>query len=402
MTPARRRIVVVGNGMAGQRLLAELDARGLAAGALAIGAEPHCAYNRILLSSVLAGDRKLDEIGLADRGWYASRGIELLTGDPVVAIDRAAKTIITASGRVETYDKLVLATGSRAIRLNLPGADQPHVVAFRDIADVERLRAAAPGSDAVVIGGGLLGLEAAYGLAKRGVRVGLIHLMPDLMERQLDAAAARLLAQEIAKRGIALHLGASTDRIEPDAVVMKDGTRLPASLVVMAVGIVPDTALAKAAGLGCGRGLRVDDSLRSDDPDIFGLGECVEHRGVGFGLVGPIWDQARILADVLAGRTASYEGSTVATTLKVSGVELFSAGTVREGDGAQTLVFADPAQGVYRKLILRDGALEGAVLYGDTQGSGWYAEAIAARRDVAHWRDRIAFGAPTDDTQHAA
>ncbi|MCA0450543.1 MAG: FAD-dependent oxidoreductase, partial [Proteobacteria bacterium] len=297
-----------------------------------------------------------------------------------------------ASGRRESYGKLVLATGSRAIRLNLPGAER--AVAFRDLADIERLRAAEKGSTAVVIGGGLLGLEAAYGLAKRGVRVALVHLMDDLMERQLDARAAKLLAAEIAARGISLYLGASTDRIEPDAVVLKDGTRLPASLVVMAVGIAPEIALAKSAGLDCGRGVRIDDALRTADPDIYGLGECVEHRGMCFGLVGPIWEQARILAEILAGRAASYEGSSVATTLKVSGVALFSAGIVREAPGAETLVFSDPALGVYRKLILRDDRLEGAVLYGDTEASAWYAAAIAEKRDVSCWRDRIAFGAP--------
>jgi nitrite reductase (NADH) large subunit len=400
MSVASSRVVVVGNGMAGQRLLAELDARGCANGVLAIGAEPQPAYNRILLSSVLAGEATLADIGLGGRDWYAARGVELVTGDAVVAIDRAAKTITLESGRRESYGKLVLATGSRAIRLNLPGAER--AVAFRDLADIERLRAAKAGSTAVVIGGGLLGLEAASGLAKRGVRVALVHLMDDLMERQLDAAAARLLAQEIAKRGIELHLGASTDRIEADAVVLKDGTRIPASLVVMAVGIVPEVALVRSAGLDCGRGLRVDDFLRSVDPDIHALGECIEHRGACFGLVGPIWDQARVLADVLAGRTASYEGSSVATTLKVSGVALFSAGVVREAPGAEPLVLSDPALGVYRKLILRDGRLEGAVLYGDTEGSGWYAAAIAERRDVSRWRDLIAFGAPIEPSKRAA
>lgn len=389
---AQSRIVVVGNGMAGQRLLAELDARGLCAGALAIGAEPHPAYNRILLSSVLAGEATLADIGLGDRDWYAARGIDLVTGDPVVAIDRVAKIVTLASGQRESYGKLVLATGSRAIRLNLPGSER--AVAFRDLADIERLRAAVPGSHAVVIGGGLLGLEAAYGLAKRGVHVALIHLMDDLMERQLDARAAELLAKEIAARGISLHLGASTDRIDADAVVLKDGTRIPASLVVMAVGIAPEIALAKSVGLDCGRGIRVDDSLRSGDPDIHALGECIEHRGVCFGLVGPIWDQARVLAEILAGRAATYEGSSVATTLKVSGVSLFSAGIVRETPGAETLILSDPALGVYRKLILRDGRLEGAVLYGDTDASAWYAATIAEGRDVSRWRDRIAFGAP--------
>lgn len=393
------RIVVVGNGMAGQRLLAELDARGRARGCLAIGAEPRPAYNRILLSAVLSGERTLGDICLGGREWYESRGIELVAGDPVVSIDRDAKRVTLASGRAESYGTLALATGSRPIKLPLPGADLDGVCAFRDVADVERLRALPAGAAAVVIGGGLLGLEAASGLAKRGGAVTLVHLMPDLMERQLDSDAASLLAREVEARGIALKLGAKTQAIEGAdgkvrAVRLADGERLEADLVVMAVGVAPETALARAAGLECGRGLIVDDALRSSDPRIVALGECVEHRGQTFGLVGPIWEQARVLAARLAGEEARYEGSVPATTLKVSGVELFSAGAVRESAGAQPLVLRDPISGVYRKLILREGRLEGAVLFGDSRHANWYAEAIARKRDVSAWRDTLAFAAP--------
>lgn len=399
MTRAAGRLVVVGNGMAGQRLLAELDARGLASGCLAVGAEPRPAYNRILLSSVLAGERTLDAICLGGRDWYESRGIELVAGDPVLSIDRAARTLTLASGRVEGYGTLVLATGSRPIRLPVPGADLAGVCAFRDVADVEFLQAVPAGASAVVIGGGLLGLEAASGLAKRGARVTLVHLIADLMERQLDADAADLLAREVQARGIALRLGATTQAIEgidgrATAVRLADGAVLPAELVVMAVGVVPECSLAKRAGLDCARGLKVDDGLRTDDPAVFAVGECVEHRGRTFGLVGPIWEQVRVLAARLAGEDARYEGSVPATTLKVSGVELFSAGTVRESEGAQPLVLRDPIGGVYRKLVLRDGKLEGAVLFGDSRHAAWYADAIASGQDVSAWRDTLAFAAP--------
>ena len=391
------RIVVVGNGMAGQRLLSELVARGRSGGMCAIGAEPQEAYNRILLSSVLAGDKSLADIALAGRPWYAANGIELISGDAVEAIDRSAKTVRTASGRVVSYDRLVLATGSRPIRLKLPGIDLDGVATFRDLADVTRMCTLSAGARAVVIGGGLLGLEAAAGLVRRGVSVSVVHLASDLMERQLDAPAASLLAEALAARGIKLHLGAQTQAIlgtggRVAGVRLVGGETIPADLVVLAVGIAPETALACAAGLACGRGLLVDDAMRTSDPDIFALGECVEHRGHVFGLVGPIWEQARVLAETLCDRPASYEGSALATSLKVSGIDLFSAGTVREGPDAETLVFADPAIPAYRKLVLREGRLEGALLYGDIEDASWYAELIASARSVEALRDRLVFG----------
>ena len=405
---AAPRIVVVGNGMAGQRLLSELVARGRSGGLTAIGAEPHEAYNRILLSSVLAGDKSFADIALAGRPWYAANGIELVTGETVEAIDRGAKTVRTLAGHDIRYDKLVLATGSRPIRLKLPGVDLDGVATFRDLADVSRMCALPAGSRAVVVGGGLLGLEAAAGLVRRGVAVSVVHLAPDLMERQLDAPAASLLADALAARGISLHLGAQTEAILGDdgkatGVQLADGTVLPADLVVLAVGIVPEATLARAAGLACKRGVIVDDTLCTDDPAIYALGECVEHRGQTFGLVGPIWEQARVLADTLCGRSASFEGSAPATSLKVSGIDLFSAGIVREGPDAQTLVLADPAAPVYRKFVLRDGRLEGALLYGDVEDAAWYAELIATACDVDALRDRLAFGrAYADPMPHAA
>lgn len=394
---ARHRLVVVGNGMAGHRLLAELAARGLSHGVRVFGAEPVAAYNRILLSSVLSSDRALGDISLAGPDWYAANGIALATGDAVVAIDRDARTVTSAAGKVVDYDTLVLATGSRPIRLPLPGIDLPGVVAFRDLADLERMRALVPGAKAVVIGGGLLGLEAAAGLAKRGIAVSVVHLMPDLMERQLDGDAASLLAAELAARGIALFLGAQTQAIvaangRAAGVRLADGRVLGADLVVQAVGVAPETALARAAGLDCARGVKIDDTLATSDPHIVALGECAEHRGLTFGLVAPIWEQARVLADRLAGRPAVYTGSPQATNLKVSGIDLFSAGTVRETAGAEALVLDDRAAGVYRKLVLRDGRLEGALLYGDIEDASWYASLIGDRTDVSHWRDALMFG----------
>ena len=390
-------LLVVGNGMAGQRLLGELAARGSARGALAVGAEPHPAYNRILLSKVVAGETTSDAICLAERDWYAQHGIALVTGDAVVAIDRAAKTATTQAGRTIGYERLVLATGSRPIRLPLPGADLAGVFAFRDRSDADALAAVPRGAKAVVIGGGLLGLEAAAGLATRGLKISLIHLMPDLMERQLDEAAASLLANAVAARGIALYLAARTQAIlgeggKVGAVRLADGIEIEADLVVQAVGVAPEIDLARKAGLSCARGIVVDDGLTTSDPAIFALGECAEHRGQTFGLVGPIWDQARILADRLCGGAQLYTGSSVATSLKVSGVDLFSAGSVREADDAETLVFNDPAERVYRKLVIRDGRLAGAVLYGDAADGPWFAELIAAGTPVGAWRDGLIFG----------
>ncbi|MBL8830905.1 MAG: NAD(P)/FAD-dependent oxidoreductase [Rhodospirillales bacterium] len=395
--PPANRIVVIGNGMAGHRLLSELVARGQHEGLTAIGAEPHAAYNRILLSSVLAGDKSTADVALAGQAWYASCGIELLTGDAVAKIDRAARTVATASGRVVPYDRLVLATGSRPIRLGLPGIDLAGVTAFRDIADVERMCGTPAGARAVVIGGGLLGLEAAAGLQRRGIGVVVVHLAGELMERQLDVPAAALLADAVSTRGIDVRLGAQTKEIvgrdgRVVAVRLADGSELPADLVVLAVGVTPETALAREAGLECGRGIKVDDALCTSDPAISALGECVEHRGQTFGLVGPIWEQAKVLADVLAGRGARYAGTAPVTSLKVSGIDLFSAGVVREGEGAETLVLADPVTPVYRKFVLRDGRLEGALLYGDVEDAGWYAELIAGAQDVGTLRDALAFG----------
>ncbi len=395
----RERLVVIGNGMAGIRTVEELLK--LAPGRYDItvfGAEPHGNYNRIQLSPVLAGEKNIADIITHPREWYAQNGITLHTNDPVVTIDRQARTVKSLSGRVAAYDDLLIATGSQPFVLPVPGRGLPGVVAFRTIEDVEAMiDATRQHRRAVVIGGGLLGLECANGLARQGMEVTLVHLMDWLMERQLDPVAAGLLQACLEMRGLRFKLKAQTDSILGEervtGVRFKDGSEVEADLVVMAAGIVPDVALAKAAGLACERGLVVDDALRSSDPHIFAVGECAQHRKICYGLVAPLWEQAKVIAAQLAGdATAVYEGSIISTRLKVTGIDLFSAGTFMGGDGTDALVFRDPRRGVYKKLVLRDGRLDGAVLYGDVQDGGWYFDLLQSKQDVSAFRDRLLFG----------
>lgn len=392
------RLVIVGAGMAAHRLVEELleRARGRFAITL-LGAEPHAPYNRILLSQVLSGERRREDTVLSDATALASRGVRFRAGAAVSAIDRDLRFVVTAAGEVIGYDRLVLATGSQPIRPAIPGAALPGVVAFRDLDDVERMLAAAqPGARAVVIGGGLLGLEAAAGLAKHGMAVTVVHLMPTLMERQLDADAARLLAGSLAARGIAVAAATEAEAIlgenAASGVRLKNGQEIAADLVVVAIGIRPNVALARQAGLACGRGICVDDGLATSDPAILALGECIEHRNQTFGLVAPIWDQARVLAGRLAGGSACYEGSTSYASLKVTGIDLFSAGIFEPGAGDEPVVLRDRAAGVYRKLVLRQGRLAGALLYGDAAEADWYLELIRSQAPIEPIRRALMFG----------
>ncbi len=411
----RQRLVLVGNGMAGVRALEEILARAPNDYQVTVfGAEPHGNYNRIMLSPVLAGEKQFADIVTHDRDWYADRGIELLTSEPVVEINRAARQVRSASGLVREYDVLLLATGSNPVVLPLPGKALPGIVTFRDLADVEAMQTACAqacargGGSAVVIGGGLLGLEAAYGLARGGMQVTVVHLMPTLMERQLDPVSGGLLAADLERRGIRVVTGANTEAFvgesRVEAVRLADGRVLPADLVAMAVGIRPNMALAKEAGLACGRGVRVDDQLRTSDPAIYAVGECVEHRGQVFGLVAPLWEQARVLADAVtgAGDTLFQPGAT-ATRLKVTGVEMFSAGDFlgdggAEDGGTEEIVFRDAARGVHKRLVLRDDRLIGAVLYGEARDGAFYFDLIQSGASVADQRDTLVFGpAPGGD-----
>jgi nitrite reductase (NADH) large subunit len=395
----REKLVVIGNGMAGCRAVEELLARDPGRHTITIfGAEPRVNYNRIMLSPVLAGEKSFDEIVINPLAWYADNGIELVAGDPVVQIDRERQTVIAASGRAEPYDRLLIATGSDPFVIPVPGNDLPGVVSFRDLDDVERMLAAAErGGAAVVIGGGLLGLEAAHGLSLRGMTVTVVHLMPTLMERQLDEAAGWLLSEELTRRGQTILTGADTQEIlERDGHVagvrLKDGREIPADLVVMAVGIRPNAGLARAAGLEVERGIVVDDHMVTSDPAILAVGECAQHRGQCYGLVAPLWDMCRALADHLAGSPSGYAGSVTSTKLKVSGIDVFSAGDFGSDDGAEDIVMRDASRGVYKRLVVRDGRLVGAVLYGDTADGNWYFDLLKKQEDISDIRDGLIFG----------
>ncbi|MEG3171496.1 nitrite reductase large subunit NirB [Sphingomonas sp. ZB1N12] len=394
----RQHLVVIGNGMAGCRAVEELIARDPTRYRVTIfGAEPHVNYNRIMLSPVLAGEKTFEQIIINDHAWYATNTIELVTSDPVQAIDRAAKTVTTRSGLTVSYDKLLIATGSDPFIIPVPGKDLPGVISFRDMADVDHmLEAAGKGGAAVVIGGGLLGLEAAHGLTLRGMKVTVIHLMPTLMERQLDEAAGWLLKSALEARGQVILTEANTAEIVGDThvegVLLKDGTLIPASLVVMAVGIRPSVALARDAGLEIGRGIKVDDHMVTSDPSILAVGECVEHDGNVYGLVAPLWDMCRALADGLTDSHSGYRGSVTSTKLKVAGLDVFSAGDFSGGAGAEDIVLRDASRGIYKRVVVKDDRIVGAVLYGDTTDGGWYFDLLKRAEDIAPIRDMLIFG----------
>ena len=391
-------LVIIGNGMAAARFVDEMAKRALGRYAIAvIGDEPRLAYNRVLLSSVLAGEATSEEIELKPSAWWRDRGVTLTYGCAANSIDLGERTIHLANGGAVPFSKVVIATGSSAIRLNVPGADLPGVHTFRDSRDVDMLlKLARDKARVVVVGGGLLGLEAAYGLAKAGSKVTLLHLMDRLMERQLDAPAAALLKRLVEAKGIEVLLGANTKQIAGEGVVqaveLSDGRVIAAEAVVFAAGIRPNIALAKDAGVPVNRGIVVDDQLRTGHGDVFALGECAEHRGTCYGLVEPAYEQARVLADHLAGRDARYSGSVVSTNLKVSGVSVFSAGDFLGESGADTLVFNDERRGTYKKLVVADGRLKGAVLVGDTQDALWYLELIRTTASIEAIRGDMMFG----------
>jgi len=395
----RERLVVVGNGMAGCRAVEEILARDADRFAITIfGAEPRVNYNRIMLSPVLAGEKQFDDIVINTAEWYVENDITLVSGDPVVAIDRAAQRVTSASGRIEAYDRLLIATGSEPFIIPVPGKDLSGVVSFRDLDDVDKmLAAAANGGHAVVIGGGLLGLEAAHGLSLRGMDVTVLHLMPTLMERQLDEAAGWLLKSELERRGQTILTGADTAEIlgqdgKVVGVKLKDGREIPASIVVMAVGIRPSTALARQAGLEVERGIMVDDHMVTSDPAVMAVGECVQHRGICYGLVAPLWEMCRSLADAAVAAPTGYTGSVTSTKLKVSGIDLFSAGDFSGGADCEDIVMRDAARGVYKRVIVKENKLVGAVLYGDTADGSWYFDLLKREEDVSDIREALIFG----------
>jgi nitrite reductase (NADH) large subunit len=396
----RERLLIVGNGMASVRFVEALLRRAPGRHAITVvGAEPAPGYNRVLLSALLAGDVSAADVQLRDRAWYEANGVTLVTGAAVASVDPAAREALLADGRAIAFDHLVFATGSNPIRLPLPGADKAGVITFRDLDDVAMLeRAAAAGLRVAVIGGGLLGIEAAYGLARRGAEVSLVHVMDRLMERQLDAEAADLLRRRIEEKGISVLLGRQTQSIAGDdratGLVFADGSVLEADLVVFAVGIRPNDALAASTGCAVARGVVVDDDMATSLPGVYAIGECASHRGVAYGLVEPAYAQAEALAAHLAGAAHPFTGMVLATNLKVSGVPVFSAGDFLGGEGGDCVTFRDPVAGVYRKLIVRDGRLTGCVLVGEAEDGLWYLDLIRggtdirrARLDLIHGRD---------------
>ena len=403
---SKTKLVMIGNGMAGVRTLEELlkiapDLYDITV----FGAEPHPNYNRILLSPVLAGEQTIPEIVLNPLAWYADMGITLHLGKAVTRIDRVKRIVHAADGTQAPYDRLLIATGSTPFILPVPGKSLEGVIGYRDIADTEAMIAAATKyRHAVVIGGGLLGLEAANGLMLRGMKVTVVHIAPWLMERQLDDVAGGLLRKSLVDRGLDFRIGAQTEALVGDsadgtagrvkAVRFKDGEEVPADLVVMAAGIRPNTALAESAGLHCQRGIAVTDTLQTvTDARVWAVGECAAHRGVAYGLVAPLFEQAKVCATHLAefgiGR---YLGSQVSTKLKVTGIDLFSAGDFMGGEGCDEIVLSDPQGGVYKKLVIRDDKLVGACLYGDTVDGSWYFKLLREGRSVSDIRDRLMFG----------
>lgn len=412
----KQKLVMVGNGMAGVRALEELlklapDLHDITV----FGAEPHPNYNRIMLSPVLAGEQTIDEIILNPVSWYEEHGIRLRMGRKVTRIDRARRVVIADDGSEEPYGRLLLATGSNPFILPVPGKELEGVIAYRDIADTQAMiETAATHRHAVVIGGGLLGLEAANGLRQRGMEVTVVHLAPWLLERQLDEVAGKLLQQALQERGIRFMLPAQTEALLGDesgrvrAVRFKDGQEVPADLVVMAAGIRPNTELARNAGIRCdhdGRGgISVTDTMQTvTDPRVYAVGECASHRGVAYGLVAPLYEQGKVVANHLARMgIGRYLGSQVSTKLKVTGINLFSAGDFMGGDDTEQIVLSDPFGGTYKKLVIRGDKLVGACLYGDTEDGSQYFQLIREGRSIAAHRDRLMFGAVNDPSLQAS
>lgn len=394
----KQRLVIIGSGMASGRMLEHLLAAAPDSYEVTLfGAEPHGNYNRIMLSPVLAGETSFGEIITHDAKWYADRKITCRFGETITKIDRERKVVVSRNGETP-YDKLVIATGSMPFILPIAGKDLPGVVAFRDHADVQAMLTAAemPDASAVVIGGGLLGLEAAAALKKRGMNVVVLHLMGHLMELQLDPAAGRFLQDELERRGIKVHFRAQTKAIlgeqRAEAVLLDDGTIYPAALVVMAAGIRPETRIARDAGLYVERGIVVDSRTQTSDPDILAIGECAEHGSRCYGFVEPLYEMAAVAADTLLGNAAQFRPAKTATNLKVTGVHVFSAGDFTGSDDCEPIFLSDPAGRTYKKFVLREGKLIGAVLFGDTADGAWYLDLIRSGAPVAAMRDQLAFG----------
>ena len=396
----KMKLVLVGNGLAGMRCLEDLlDMAPERYDVTVIGEEPWGNYNRIMLSPVLSGDKTIDDIMLHPHAWYSDKGIRFIAGDPAVRIDRPRKQVYTEKGEVVDYDRLILATGSKPFIPPIAGADLKGVISFRDIYDINTmLDYCKTKKNAVVIGGGLLGLEAAYGLKQRGMNVTVLHMMDRIMERQLDSKASQMLRHSIEQKGISIITEANTEALvgvdgHVTQIRLKDGTVLEADLVVFAVGIRPNMALAQSAGLRCNRGVLVNDTMQTYDPSIYAVGECIEYRGQTFGLVEPLWGQAFICATHLAehGRL-TFKAPTVPTQLKVSGCDVFSAGNFEPTNDFEDIVLNDEKRQIYKRIIIQQDKVIGAVLFGDTEDGAWYAELIADQTPISNIRSKLLFG----------
>ncbi|MDP3847957.1 MAG: nitrite reductase large subunit NirB [Pseudomonas sp.] len=395
------KLVMIGNGMAGVRTLEELLKLAPELYDITVfGAEPHPNYNRILLSPVLAGEQSFEEIVLNDLSWYADNNIRLMLNRKVVTIDRKKRIVTAEDGSTAEYDRLLIATGSNPFILPVPGNKLHGVIGYRDIADTQMMiDTAKTHSHAVVIGGGLLGLEAANGLKLRGMDVTVVHLADWLMERQLDKTAGKLLQTALQERGIHFRTNEQTEALMDNgegrvcAVKFKSGDVIPADLVVMAAGIKPNTELAEKSGIPCNRGILVNDTMQTYDPRVYSIGECANHRGTAYGLVAPLFDQAKVCANHLAQLGfARYQGSVTSTKLKVTGIDLFSAGEFMGAEGTETITLSDPIGGVYKKLVIKDDILVGACLYGDTADGGWYFRQVKENANISQIRDHLMFG----------
>ncbi|MCL7423309.1 MAG: FAD-dependent oxidoreductase [Methylobacter sp.] len=403
MNSKKQRLVVIGNGMAGMKTVEELLSAAPDQYEITVfGAEPYGNYNRILLSSVLCGEKTIEEIVINDRQWYADNGICLHVGPDkaVVRIERGLNRVYAKDGTCAEYDRLLIATGSRPIIADMPGNDLEGVISFRDIVDVNTmLDYSRSRQRAVVLGGGLLGLEAASGLARRGMDVTVIHNRDVLLNRQMDRQAGEMLRMELERRGIGFRMAAQTECLLGDdnghvrAVLFADGGELPCDLFVMAIGVKPNMTLAREAGLYCERGIVVNDTLQTYDPSVYAVGECIQHRGATFGLVAPLFEQAKVCANHLSAHgMAGYVTLPTATKLKVTGINLFSVGDFTGNDNCDSIRFTNPELGIYKKLVIDDNRIIGAVLYGDTVDALWYQELLEQQENIAGIRDGLIFG----------
>jgi nitrite reductase (NADH) large subunit len=399
----KQRLVVIGNGMAGMRTVEELLLSTPDKYEITVfGAEPYGNYNRILLSAVLCGEKAIEDIVINDRQWYADNGITLHAGHDkaVIRIERGLRKVIAKDGTVAEYDRLLIATGSQPVVVEIPGKDLAGVIGFRDIMDVNTMLAYSDSHQhAVVLGGGLLGLEAANGLLQRGMDVTVIHNNPVLLNRQMDKQAGQMLQAELERRGLKFKMAAQTEALLGDenshikSVRFQDGSELACDLFVMAIGVKPNITLAKQAGLYCERGIVVNDTLQSYDPCVYAVGECIQHRGATFGLVAPLFEQAKVCANHLSAHgVAEYVTLPTATKLKVTGIQLFSVGDFQGDMQTSDICFTDPAQGVYKKLVIKDNTICGAVLYGDTGDGVWYQQLMEQAKNITDIRESLIFG----------